>query len=232
MLIQWKTNAHGLIKGKPSGFLFSLLNRVNIMDNQKALLDKEIKSIEARRKKLFALKKPIEVELGTTYDKLEALKSERDNLVINEGWSTAEEEMQFYLFEDGLVSGERYKKRSKYWDDKGLWHTGYRPEVNQVALKVMLYQDGRNFDLTLNSVKELIPHLTSIKSVDAKVIGIFEHNLSENGSFELRIKDDDGGYQYQIVRSYYRVESVEAIYKDLESALKYIQEHLNYEEEE
>ena len=140
---------------------------------------------------------------------------------------TQAEEIKYYLFEDGLVTGKRYHEREKFWEDKGLWHSGYKPETEQVYLKMKLYKgEGDNLEQTISTLEEILPHIKAIDGV--KVFGVFEHTLSENGVYCVEITE----HTYTLVICRYRRKSVVKECKSLREMIEYIQEHHYYESSE
>lgn len=140
---------------------------------------------------------------------------------------TEVEQIEYFLFEDGLVSGERYKERARFWESKGLWHSGYTPVKQQVYLKVMLYKgEDDNLEKTLLSLEQILPHLRPVDGI--KEFGVFEYTLSENGVYCVEVKE--GVYSLVVYR--YHRKSVLKVFDSLRELLKYVQENHYYESSE
>lgn len=138
---------------------------------------------------------------------------------------TPVEEMEYFLFEDGCVSGARYKAREKFWQDKGFWHSGYLPDVEQINLQMMLYKGEKdNLEKTITSLEEVLP-LLKVNAHGLKRLDIFEHTCSEHGSYSVEITDKS--YDL-IVHRYHRKSTVKS-FDNLRSLVEYVQEHHYYE---
>lgn len=137
---------------------------------------------------------------------------------------TPVQEMEYFLFEDGSVSGERYKAREKYWRDKGLWNSGYHPDIQQVNLQMMLYKGVQdNLEQTISTVEEVLPLLKVHNGV--KRLGIFEHTCSENGNWSVEITDTS----YDLILHYYHRKSVNKSFDSLRALVQYVQQYHYYE---
>jgi len=137
---------------------------------------------------------------------------------------TYEQKIEYFLFDDGSVSGLRYKERSKFWRSMGLWEGGYFPELHQVALKLMMYKGNKdNLDQTINSISDILPFLKEYQGI--KQLGVFEHTLSENGRFIVEISASS----YELVLYRYHRRSVIKAFDDLRSLVEYVQEYHYYE---
>ena len=140
---------------------------------------------------------------------------------------TKEQEIEYFLFEDGFVDGERYKARQKYWNDKGWWKSGYSHEIQQVNLSLMLYKgDTANLEQTIKNVEEVLPFLKPLNG--KKRLDIFEHTLSEDGSWTVEIDDES----FDLVVHRYCRRSVEKQFKTLRELIEYIQENHYYRDNE
>ncbi len=134
-------------------------------------------------------------------------------------------DIEYYLFEDGFVSGERYSEREQFWTNKGLWCSGYTPYIEQVYLKLMLYKEDKdNLEQTINSIEEIIPFLKPQKD-GMKHLGIFEHTLSEFGIWSVKFDEEE----FQLNLCCYGRESIEKRFDNLRSLVEYVQQHHYYE---
>ena len=137
------------------------------------------------------------------------------------------EEMEYFLFEDGCVSSERYKAREKYWHDKGLWHSGYFHEIEQINLEMMLYKGKKdNLELTISVLEQVIPLLKVHKGV--KHLDVSEHTCSEYGSYGVEITDTSFDL---IVRRWSRKSTVKS-FDNLRDLVEYVQQHHYYQDSE
>ena len=70
----------------------------------------------------------------------------------------------------------------------GLWPSGYYPETHQRAAKLMMTRgDAAGLEKTIDAVGTLLPHCKPL-SDGFVCFGIFEHTLSEHGSYVMRIR--------------------------------------------
>ncbi len=128
------------------------------------------------------------------------------------------------MFEDGSVSGDRYKAREKYWRDKGLWSSGYYPEIEQVNVKMMMYKGEKdNLEQTITTLEEVIPLLKVHKGV--KRLDIFEHTCSENGSWGVEVTDTS----YDLIVHRWGRKSTEKSFDSLRALVQYVQQYHYYE---
>ena len=88
--------------------------------------DKEITKVREQLDKLYEKRKPIDEQITKLQKKAAKLREDKEKYELTLPRSK-EEDIKYFLFEDGSVSGDRYKAREKYWRDKGLWHSGYFP---------------------------------------------------------------------------------------------------------
>lgn len=149
---------------------------------------------------------------------------EEEALAFDATLLSREDQIKHFLFEDGSVAGERYSQRRAFWAKSFLSMNGYIPEVNQIQLRIMLYKnDEKNFNGTIDNLREVLPLIASVEGI--KRVNIFEHNLSENGRYNL-VTDD---VKYWVERVYgYRTNTVfESV--ELYDVMKFIKEDLWYE---
>ena len=188
--------------------------------------EKEIASLLAKQEPLIAQRDKLTARIVNISKEIEKLREELELAQMQQPM-TPEEEIEYFLFEDGRVSGERYKAREKFWDDKGLWHSGYFPEISQIHLEIMLYKGvNDNLERVFTALQEVLPYIKTQNGV--KRLGIFEHSLSENGSYDIEITDKSFGL---VVHRYGRKSAVKS-FDNLLSLLQYVQKHHYYESSE
>lgn len=139
---------------------------------------------------------------------------------------TSKEEIEYYLFEDGTVSGSRYAEREKYWEDMGLSRFGYFPDRNQVSLKLMLTKGcEKSFQKTMETLEMILPHMK--KGHDGnKKLGVFEYTLSEYGSYEIEVNN----LGFFLNKWVYGTKRHLKTFESLEEIVRYAQEHHYYDE--
>lgn len=185
--------------------------------------DSKIAALEDKRKPLYAEREALGNKIMNLTKRIEKLRGQKEEEQMKQPM-TPEQKMEYFLFEDGSVSGERYKSREKYWRDKGLWNSGYFPELNQVNLQMMLYKGEQdNLEKTISTLEEVLPLLKVHNGV--KRLDIFEHTCSENGSWSVEITDTS----YDLILHYYHRKSVNKSFDTLRALVQYVQQYHYYE---
>lgn len=186
-------------------------------------IDSKIAELEAKSSELYKQCDKLNTKLSRISKQLEKLRQQKDKEMMSRPM-TEQEQMEYFLFEDGRVSGERYKAREQYWQDKGLWHSGYFPDTQQINLKMILYKGKKdNFEQTIQVLEEVLPFIKERDGV--KHLDIFEHTHSENGCWSVEITE---GSFYLILHRWHR-RSVNQSFKTLRELVQYVQEHHYYE---
>ncbi|MND92769.1 hypothetical protein D3C80_849400 [compost metagenome] len=189
------------------------------MEDFKKLLDEAI----ASRAALYETIAPLNAQVRDLSVEIARLNDEQAK-ALDLSSMTRQEQIEYFLFEDGAVTGERYKRRQAFWRTFGVTENGYVPEINQVMLKITMYKGcPKNFDDTLRAVKEVLPFIAEVNGL--KVIRIFEHSLSEDGRFELATD----GTEFMVNRTYGRRTTSVKRSTDLFDVLSYIQDNHWYE---
>lgn len=185
--------------------------------------DSKIAPLEEKRKPLYAERDTVNDKIVKFTKQIEKLRRQKEKEQMKQPM-TPTQEMEYFLFEDGSVSGERYKAREKYWHDKGLWNSGYHPDIQQVNLQMMLYKGEQdNLEQTISTLEEVIPMLKVYNGV--KRLDIFEHTCSENGSWSVEITDAS----YDLILHYYHRKSVNKSFDSLRGLVQYVQQYHYYE---
>lgn len=185
--------------------------------------DSKIAALEEKRKPMYVERDALTDKIVKLTNQIEKVRGQREKEQMKQPM-TPIQEMEYFLFEDGSVSGERYKAREKYWRDKGLWNSGYFPELNQVNLQMMLYKGEQdNLEKTISTLEEVLPLLKVHNGV--KRLDIFEHTCSENGSWSVEITDTS----YDLILHYYHRKSVNKSFDTLRALVQYVQQYHYYE---
>lgn len=185
--------------------------------------DSKIAALEEKRKPLYAERGTLTDKIVKLSKQIEKLRGQKEEEQMKQPM-TPVQEMEYFLFEDGSVSGERYKAREKYWRDKGLYSSGYYPELEQVSVKLMMYKGEQdNLEQTISTLEEVIPLLKIHDGV--KRLDIFEHTCSENGSWSVEITDTS----YDLILHYYHRKSVNKSFDTLRALVQYVQQYHYYE---
>lgn len=185
--------------------------------------DSKIAALEEKREPLYAERDALNDKIIKLSKQIEKLRGQKEQEQMKQPMTPAQE-MEYFLFEDGSVSGERYKAREKYWRDKGLWNSGYHPDIQQVNLQMMLYKGVQdNLEQTIRTIEEVLPLLKVHNGV--KRLDIFEHTCSENGCWSVEITDTS----YDLILHYYHRKSVNKSFDSLRALVEYVQEYHYYE---
>lgn len=189
----------------------------------KQIIVEQIEEAEKQRKELFALQAPINKKLVSNSKKLDKLRNKLSVVELAET-RTSEQEIEYYLseeYDEGMV---KHTARESFWREFGLHRGGMRRETKQSYLEVALtYNDEKSLEKNLKALEKVLPYIKSIEGY--KKIGIFEHTLSEFGSYELLIKKDEYS-----VSHYYGYNKDK--FKTLRAALEYIQKNHWYDGKE
>jgi hypothetical protein len=198
------------------------------MSTKEELLTK-LNDAQQERQALFDQRDPIDKKLKSNYDALEELKNEIAKLELVEP-KTFEQQVEYFLFEDGSVSGERYKARDNFWRDQfgpmGLYVSGYNNETQQSAFSIKLTRGAdESLQNHISQLAMLLPYI-KIGSDGYKLFNIFEHTLSLHGSYYFLVNERDNEYVIK------RGSNVEKKFNNPLDALKYIQINHYYDDEE
>lgn len=119
-------------------------------------------------------------------------------------------------FKKGHDSQTLYRKIKKWAESHGIGMEGYWPKTYEPAFRISLNKSGSNIPQVYSAIKELSEILTP-QEEGYVVFEIFEHTLSEYGSYDLLVK----GNNAKIVMNNRRTEFTGG----LTDALDYIAEH-------
>jgi len=183
----------------------------------------EIKHLQDSISPLIAERDKLNRKIMSINDKIKKVRQEQETCQMASGM-TKEEKIEYFLFEDGLVDGERYKARQKFWSSMRLHQSGYFPETEQIQLELMLYKGiGDNLEQTVTALEEVLPFIKPLKGV--KRLKIFEHTLSEYGSYRVEISETS----FDVVVWTYGRKSTVKSFDNLRSMVQYVQQHHYYE---
>lgn len=88
-----------------------------------------------------------------------------------------ESAIKYFLFEDGLVDGERYTRRQAFWRSKGLMNAGYYSFTNQVQLHVIIKEDD-DVKERAETIRQIIPFMKPVDN-HCVVFGVLSSDFSE-----------------------------------------------------
>ena len=92
--------------------------------------DSKIAALEEKRNPLYAEREALGEKISKLSKQIEKLRGQKEKEQMKQPM-TPLQEMEYFLFEDGSVSGERYKAREKYWRSKGL----YQSEIGRASCR-------------------------------------------------------------------------------------------------
>lgn len=186
--------------------------------------DAAIQELKDKRAPLYTERDVLTDKIMKLSKKIEKLRGEKEKEQMKQPM-TPEQEMEYFLFEDGNVSGERYKAREKYWREKSLYSSGYFAEVEQVSLQMMLYKgEGDNLKETIETLEKVIP-LLKVHADGVKRLDIFEHTCSENGSWSVEISETS----FDLIVHRWHRKTVDKSFDNLRDLVEYVQQYHYYE---
>ena len=198
------------------------------MDPVDAMLE-EIAVHKIRIDEIQKIIAPFEKKISGHTNRITSLKRQIALIELNRPKGT-EEEIEYFLFEDGRVDRERYTARQAFWSRWALKQSGYNPYTNQIVLKI---------DLIKNSPKSLAQHAYEIKKLllhikpyetegglygNRQLIGykVFGVNMHQTNDYSpapaLAIKDNE----YNVVSGKYSPDIKP--FATLKEALEYLQQ--------
>lgn len=202
----------------------------------KEALRLKIEELTKEREAVFDEMEPLKEKLGHLYNEIQSLENklsaiERDEMDQPE--VTLDQKIAYYLENDGDSKGmDHYRAKEKFWQDMGLWPSGYFPSIQQQGLQVMLYQDGHKNAQTIDIITKTLPHMKTVEGIDderpnIKVFGIFEYTLSEYGSYSLFYDTDRDEWIVSCI-SWHRRRDI-YVTKSLEDVIDYICRNHSYD---
>jgi hypothetical protein len=205
----------------------------------KLALQMRIEELTKEREVILEQIKPFQDKVGSLYNEIQSLKAklyaiDRDNMDHPE--MSEDERIAYYLENDGDSKGmDHYKAKEKFWQKLGLWPSGYYPSIQQQGLRVMLYKDKHTNQQTIDIISKVLPHMKTIEGIDhnrpnIKVFGIFEHTLSEYGSYSLFFDTDYEEWIVSIISWHTRRDVY--VTESLEDVINYISENHSYDGDE
>ena len=202
----------------------------------KTALKLKIEELSKQKEHILSQIEPLKEKAIELYNEIESLKTQIAKLEreeINMPDMSEDDRIKFYLHNNGDDCGrEHYLAKEKFWQDMGFWTDGYYPSISQQGLKIVLYKDKHNNQETVDIINKVLPHMKTIEGIDnerpnIKVFGIFEHTLSEYGSYSLFFDTDSEEWIVSII-SWHRRRDV-YVTKSLEDVINYISENHSYD---
>lgn len=129
-----------------------------------------------------------------------------------------------YLMDESVPGQTHYRAWASAVQALGLHPQGYNKETGQRCASVMLTKgSAESLERTLAGLSELLPHWRAMP--DGWIhVGIFEHTLSQSGSYEMLIRPDASEIKVGKVRWGNPV-----VFQSLETALRHVQDRHWYD---
>lgn len=139
-----------------------------------------------------------------------------------------EEQMAFYMKSDPNDSMELYRERASFFRNLGFETGGTLAGSDSVVLRMTLFKDRSTNEKTIEVINKVLPYCGIVN--DMKRFGIFEHTLSERGTFELHYHVND--CEWQISKTAWSMTEIIRKSDNLEDIIDYLSQHHYYEESE
>lgn len=196
-----------------------------IKEDPEGILNKELKTLEKRREKLFKKQEPINKEIVLIHDKIEEVKNKIGKILLNKTPSN------WNILLDATTGKFVYDKYYQKISNKGLVSGGENPETGQRCIKIaMIKGDSRSFGRSFSALKEILPFVKPFEKGDRKgfkFVGILEYTLSENGTYYILLNRQEKIYKLMQTR-YSRTHKLKT-FKSLREILEFVQEHYWYD---
>ncbi|AQW88613.1 hypothetical protein FDH34_gp088 [Serratia phage BF] len=195
----------------------------------KEQIEQEISDLTNRNTEIRTIINPYETELSSNWKRIERL-NDRLSAIVSSQLETEEEQIPYFLqAENGM---EHYRKSQQFFDSMGFMSSGYYPETNQKCLQIVLYKDRCRDTMMKDSIKKVLPFILPAQDDtvgEVKRFGLFEHTLSEGGSYNVRYVVSTGEWQLTIMR--WSRFSVVYYNTDLDAFIEYCSQNHYYTEE-
>ena len=181
-------------------------------------LEQQLAMLESERQSIRDLMEGLREKSLTLFDQIESIK---DQIADQKIQQSIEPDWEFLLKNDnGTVA---YKELKRQLEKFGLETGSYNPETNQMVVQISLKSnDSDGLHLVHDGLSEVIPYIIPIFGY--KFIKIIDYTLSERGSYNLRVYEDDAKSFKLTVTRWHR-ESVVYESDNLMDVLAYIQKH-------
>lgn len=192
-------------------------------DPKQTLIDR-IAGLDARREELFALKKPIDEELVSTYERREKAQDALSKILAKEMKATGTVDWAAFIKKGHHSGQEFYRLMGAEAHKHSVYSSGVWPETNESAFQLMLYKKHPERTALAKQFIELTaPLYTPIEGVVH--YGIFDKSLNASGPYYLFVQPDLSGAE---VVHYWTSRPDTKFKGTLDGALAYIQENLYY----
>lgn len=185
----------------------------------------ELQTIQDRLQTLFGQRDRIHTEILSLREQEKTI-IENEIIAKNEVSPLSLADM-LEVYHNGRESTFVYNKLQEYvYSKKWIYSMGYNPETNQYCISLKLNRsmtdiEVDNFCSLLES--EILPAVKDFNGV--KILDIFEHSHSENGCYNLEIRQAS----FDLVIYRYSCKSTKTTFTSLKDAINYIKENHYYE---
>lgn len=181
-------------------------------------LEQRLETLHDERQSIQDLIEGLREKSLALFDQIQSIK---DQIAEQKIRQAIKPDWEFLLKNDnGTVAyNELERQLAKFGMDTGT----YNPETDQMVVQISLKSnDSDGLKLVHDGLNEVIPHI--IPKFGYKFIDIFEHTLSEDGSYSLRIYEEEHN-QFKLMVTRWHRESVVYESDNLMDVLAYIQKH-------
>jgi len=190
------------------------------LEQQLAILqsERQLATLQSERQSIQDLVEGLREKSLALFDQIESIK---DQIAEQKIQQSIKPDWQFLLKNDnGTVAYEELKQQLAKF---GIGTRSYNPETNQMVVQISLKSnDADGLKLVHDGLNEVIPHI--IPKFGYKFIDIFEHTLSEDGSYSLYIYEKEHN-QFKLMITRWHRESVVYESDNLMDVLAYIQKY-------
>ena len=181
-------------------------------------LEQQLAALESERQSIQSVIEALRENSLALFDQIQSIK---DQIAEQKLQQSIKPDWEFLLKNDN--STVAYKELKQQLAKFGLETGSYNPETNQMVVQISLKSnDSDGLHLVHDGLNEVIPHI--IPSFGYKFIKIIDYTLSEHGSYNLRVYEDDAkSFKLTVARRHR--ESVVYESDNLMDVLAYIQKH-------
>ena len=181
-------------------------------------LEQQLAGLESERQSIQDLMEGLRENSLALFDQIESIK---DQIADQKIQQSIKPDWEFLLKNDnGAVSYNELKRQLAKF---GLETGSYNPETNQMVVQISLKSnDSDGLHLAHDGLNEVIPHINA--AFGYKFIKIIDHTLSEHGSYDFRIYEEQHN-QFKLMITRWHRESLVYESDNLMDVLAYIQKH-------
>ena len=181
-------------------------------------LEQQLATLESERQSIQNLIEGLRENSLALFDQIESIK---DQIADQKIQQSIKPDWEFLLKNDnGTVAYNELKRQlAKFGMDTG----SYNSETDQMVVCMSLkFNDADGLKLAHDGLNEVIPHI--IPSFGYKSIDIVDYTLSEHGSYDFRIYEEQHN-QFKLMITRWHRESLVYESDNLMDVLAYIQKH-------